>query len=213
MNVLYIGSGNSALQCKNIDTSKYIIACANNAFRLFDSFDIWICSGDFRSSNYPSRKKYLTYISRNEYSNHVNEISKKLNWDTDSPQHHAGYTIFFQGLYSLMNIPNFTNIYTLGFDHDYNMEKYNKWKSLDYPNPQNKYHGLNMSEVFSEFEQDSFYGKESTPDPLRYGIGTDHLIEKFKFAKENAKKLNINLYNASRSYSKINSFKRVPVLP
>ena len=104
--------------------------------------------GFSKRSKYPKKKNYSVEISRNEYCDHVNEIAEKLNWNTDSPQHHAGYTIFFQGLYSLMNMPNFTDIYTLGFDHDYDMEKYNKWKSLGYPNSQNKYCGLNMSEVF-----------------------------------------------------------------
>ena len=92
--------------------------------------------GIFRVLNTLRKKNYSVEISRNEYCDHVNEIAKKLNWNTDSPEHHAGYTIFFQGLYSLMNMPNFTDIYTLGFDHDYDMEKYNKWKSLGYPNSQ-----------------------------------------------------------------------------
>jgi hypothetical protein len=43
-----------------------------------------------------------------------------------SPAHHIGYTIFFLGLYWIMLELQPTDIYLLGFDHDYNPKKTEK---------------------------------------------------------------------------------------
>jgi len=81
---------------------------------------------------------------------------------------------------------------------------------MNKPNPQNNFlkdKSETLSDwserVFKDYEVDFFYG-HGTPDPLR--LGEAHLKYKFAFAKQNAAKLGINLYNASSARSEINSF-------
>lgn len=211
MNILYVGSGNSAKLIHKLDLSKYTVACVNNAWRLFEKFDIWIHSGDFPGENRPKNKNYETEVSYKQYSVAASEIVEKLNLTCNSPQHHLGYTVFFNGLYWLMNQqPN--KISLLGFDHDYNPEKVKKWMENDRPSPSNKYLKPNdktinewLCQFFDGMEEDSFYG-QGTPDPLR--LGENHLKSKFLLAEENAKKLNIELVNLSPVESEINIIKK-----
>jgi hypothetical protein len=203
--VLYVGSGNSALLSSQYDLSNLIVCCVNNAHLLFDSFDYWIRPGDFPIENYPKIKNYKQGISYSEYSKQIRIISERLNWNVASVEHHAGYTTFFNGLYWIMGELSPKNIYTIGFDHDYNKEKLKKWYEKGNPAPNNRYNGLDIQKEFKEFENDSFYGI-STPDPMR--LGEQHLKEKFEIAKETAKQLNINLWNLS-DVRGINSFNKI----
>lgn len=213
-NFLYIGSGNSALNTKGKDLSNYTIVCANNAWRLFEesSFDIWIHSGDFPNYNFPKVKNYKEEVSYKEYSQTSNNAAKTLGWKTNYPQHYAGYTIFFQGLYWIMMNKNPKKIGVLGFDHDYNPDKVKKWKDAKNPNIQNNFNDKTVKNMndwannfFNGLKQDSFYG-QGTPDPLR--LGENHLLEKFEIAKESASKLNISLVNYSGVTTGINTFEK-----
>jgi hypothetical protein len=203
--VLYIGSGNSALQAKEIVTTDLTICAVNNAWQILEKVDYWIHSGDFPKENYPKNKNYKNKISHGEYAPAVHNLSKTLGWNVTSPEHYVGYTIFFQGLYWIMAELKPKNIYTLGFDHDYNKEKLKKWFELKEPSPHNKYNGLVIDEEFADFKNDSFYGV-STPDPMR--LGQDHIEKKFELAKQCAEKLDIKLWNISSSKNTINSFNK-----
>jgi hypothetical protein len=214
MNVLYIGSGKSATLFRKLNLDNYTIACVNNAWRLFDGnkFDVWIHSGDFPKENSPIIKNYKTEVSFKEYNNASIEIVKKLDIRCKSPSHYLGYTIFFNGLYWIMNDLKPKKISLLGFDHDYNPDKVQKWIANNKPNPQNSYlKPSNQSisdwsnEFFKDMKQDSFYG-HGTPDPIR--LGEDHLISKFQIAIDNAEKLGIDLVNLSPLQSKINIIKK-----
>jgi len=207
MNILYVGSGRSAQLVKRIDLSKYKVACVNNAWRLFEKFDIWIHSGDFPSENRPKTKNFEIEVSHREYNKAAQEMAEKLGAATRSPSHYFGYTAFFNGLYWLMNEQP-KKISLLGFDHDYNPEKVKKWQENNKPSPQNQYlkpKDMTINEWLGDFfkgmEKDSFYG-QGTPDPLR--LGEKHLKDKFLLAIENAKKLNIELVNLSPVESNIN---------
>lgn len=192
---------------------KYKVVCLNNAWRLFEkrNFDIWIYSGDFPHENYPKIKNYNLGISHKEYSQAIKSFCAENNIKTIYPEYWVGYTMFFQGLYWLMhNFPK-EEIHLLGFDHDYNPEKTEKWKELGEPSPQNYFKPANKtieqwsSETFGEFESDFFYG-HGTPDPLR--LGENELIEKFMRAKEISEKVGSKIFNLSKLPSKINCFDR-----
>lgn len=210
--ILYIGSGNSAKQALSIDKSKYKVVCLNNAWRLFEkyNFDVWIHSGDFPRENYPMNKNYNLEISHKEYSQAIKSFCAENSIETPHPEHWVGYTMFFQGLYWLMqNFPK-EEIHLLGFDHDYNDKKTEKWFKLGKPTPQNNFlRPANKTikewsdETFQEFESDFFYG-HGTPDPLR--LGENELIEKFLRAKEVSEKVGSKIFNLSKLPSKINCF-------
>lgn len=211
MPILYIGSGNSAKQALSIDRSEYTVVCLNNAWRLFENFDVWIHSGDFPSENYPKTKNYNLEISYKEYSQAIKSFCAEKNIDTKYPEFWVGYTMFFQGLYWLMhNFPN-EEIHLLGFDHDYNPEKTQKWLEIGKPSPQNYFKPANKTidewskETFGEFKSDFFYG-HGTPDPLR--LGEDELVSKFLQAKKISEKIGLKIFNLSHSPSKINCFDR-----
>jgi hypothetical protein len=217
MDIIYIGSGISAKLINQIDHTKYIVVCVNNAWRLFEEnkqFDYWLHSGDFPYENYPKIKNFKTEISYKEYQPAIlNLVNNSLKIETKHPYHYAGYTIFFQGLYWIMEILKPQNIYLLGFDHDYNKEKTHKWLENDKPNPQNHYlKDKNQSikewseEFFKGFEYDFFYG-HGTPDPVR--LGEDVLKEKFFLALENSKKIGVNIFNASTIENTINIFPKI----
>jgi len=212
MNVLYIGSGNSAKLIDRLNLSKYTIACVNNAWQLFKSsrFDIWIHSGDFPKENLPKNKVWDKEISSKDYSLSTAKIVKKLNITCQSPQHHVGYTVFFQGIYWIMSELQPDKISLLGFDHDYNQDKVDKWNTHKRPNIQNKFNNKPKNQsitewcnsFYKEMEPDFFYGHGS-PDPMRLGV--KHLVEKFELLKENALKLNISIVNLSPVISPINT--------
>jgi Txe/YoeB family toxin of Txe-Axe toxin-antitoxin module len=210
-NVLYIGSGNSAKLIDNIDISDYTIVCANNAWRLFEDshFDIWIHSGDFPFENRPKNKNFTTEISYKEYGPTAINIANRLGFNTKHPEHYLGYTIFFLGLYWIFDALKPTKVSLLGFDHDYNPEKVNKWQDNNRPTPQNgffKQKGQSIEEwansFFKDMKQDSFYG-HGTPDPLRLGL--EHLKQKMQLALDISRTIDINLVNLSPVTSEINS--------
>lgn len=215
MNVLYIGSGNSAKLIDKLDLSKYTVVCVNNAWRLFQdsSFDVWIHSGDFPKEHSPKIKMYHREVSAKDYSLSTASIINSLNIDCKSPQHYVGYTIFFQGIYWIMNELKPEKISLLGFDHDYNQSKVDKWNEHKRPNIQNKFNNKQKKQNITEWlnlfydgmETDFFYGHGS-PDPMR--LGTQHLIDKFEILKKNAQKLNISIVNLSPIISPINTIEK-----
>lgn len=217
MDIIYIGSGQSAKLIHSIDKKKYTIICVNNAWRLFEEneeFDYWIHSGDFPRENFPSKTNFKNEISYLQYQPAIeNLINQKLDLNQKFPYHYVGYTIFFQGLYWIFEELKPSNIYLLGFDHDYNESKTKKWFDNGQPNPQNNFlRGQNETvkdwskRFFADFDEDFFYG-HGTPDPLR--LGENHLIEKFNLALEISKNLGVNIYNASQVESKINQFPKI----
>jgi hypothetical protein len=198
-----------------MDLSCYKIVCLNNAWRLFENsqFDIWIHSGDFPRENYPKYKNYSQEISHKEYSTAIKNFCERNNIKTQFPEHWVGYTMFFQGLYWIMNEFRGTEIHLLGFDHDYNKEKTAKWLELGKPTPQNNFFRAANETIkewsektFSEFKSDFFYG-HGTPDPLR--LGEEELINKFNQAYNLSKDLGVQIINLSNLPSKINCFNRL----
>tara|TARA_Y100001937_G_scaffold125097_1_gene191161 strand:+ start:871 stop:1536 length:666 start_codon:yes stop_codon:yes gene_type:complete len=214
MNVLYVGSGNSAKLIAELSLDNYYIVAANNAWRLFENkkLDTWIHSGDFPHENRPSKKLFSQEISFHKYNEACRNIANKLGSQCKSAPHYVGYTIFFLGLYWIMDALAPDKISLLGFDHDYNPDKVEKWNSSGRPNPQNHYLKSKSESIkdwsnkfFDGMAQDSFYG-QGTPDPLR--LGKKYLINKFDQAINNCQKLNIDLVNISPVESEINSVKK-----
>lgn len=216
--VLYIGSGNSAKLIDKLDLSLYTIVCANNAWKLFQNshFDAWIHSGDFPFENRPKNKIYDIEVSHKDYSKSSANIVKKLNLTTKSPQHLLGYTIFFQGIYWIIDFLKPQKISLLGFDHDYDKKNVEKWLNNNKPNPQNNFNNKPKNESISDWSNkffknmktDFFYGYGS-PDPMR--LGEKHLIDKFKLLQSNCEKLKINLVNLSPVTSNINIITKEPI--
>lgn len=210
--VLYIGSGKSALQALDPKYDGCIKVAVNNAWRIFenDKFDVWIHSGDFPRERFPVNKNYEKEVTYEEYSVTAAAVAKKLNWNIKSPEHHCGYTIFFMGLYYIMMEMKPDRIGLLGFDHDYNMEKVEKWNSDNRPNIQNQFNKKTEKTIeewannyFHNMEEDFFYG-HGTPDPIR--LGKEHLIGKFELAKKSSQELGIDIVNCSGVLSEINTF-------
>jgi len=202
--VLYVGSGVSALKIKDFRAGRQTFV-ANNAWRLWKDGDIWIRSGDF-----PVKPDFeipqSSSISHREYSDAAKKTCEYLSIKTFSPEHYVGYTIFFQGLNWIAWNFKPCRILLLGFDHDYNQEKVAKWEEIGKPNPQNKFEGFcgkSADEVFSAYKPDAFYG-HGTPDPLRLKV--DHLRELFERAKETLARLNCECFNASGITEGLNSF-------
>lgn len=218
-NILYIGSGNSATLAKNLDLDKYTVCCANNAWKLFEGqyFDYWIHSGDFPNENRPKKGqiKFKDEISYTQYKVSSEEFTKKIRAKCTSPQHYLGYTIFFLGLYWIINTLDPEKISLLGFDHDYNSDKVKKWNENNRPNPQNQYWKEKDQTIadwsnsfFAGMDKDFFYG-HGTPDPIR--LGEKQLIDKFQRAVDICKDLNIKLVNLSPVESKINNIEKEEV--
>jgi hypothetical protein len=210
--ILYIGSGISALDCNDPKYENYTKVAANNAWRLFENkrFDIWIHSGDFPRECFPSIKNYDTEVYTEHYGKSAEKAAKILNWDTKSPQHYAGYTIFFLGLYYIMMELEPSEIGLLGFDHDYNPEKLKKWHMDDRPNLQNRFNNKKEPTIeewsrnyFKDMDADFFYG-HGTPDPMR--LGDKYILDKMDIAKESAKTLGIKIHNFSKRDSKLTTF-------
>lgn len=208
LDVLYVGSGKSAMLINDLDLSKYTVVGVNNSWRLFDKFDIWIHSGDFPHESRPPIKNYDLEISYKQYSASIANVVKTLKAQCNSPQHYVGYTIFFLGLYWIFNDLKPKNIFLLGFDHDYNPKKLKKWNDNDRPNPQNYFLKPKDQSIkdwsatfFKGMETDFFYG-HGTPDPIR--LGMPHLQNKMKQAIDNARKLGIQIFNLSPVESEFN---------
>lgn len=205
MNVLYVGSGKSALMAKNLDLSKYTVVAVNNAWRIFENskIDYWIHPNDFPSDKFPTKKIFGKEIIHNDYEYTSNLANEHFKWNAIQPMHYCGYTIFFQGIYWIMFNLKPEKIYLLGFDHDYNVKKVEFWKEKGMPGLDVKKKEANLD--FSNFESDFFYG-HGNPDPLRFE--KSHLISKFDLLKKNAKLLNIKLFNLSSAKSEINTIEK-----
>jgi hypothetical protein len=210
--ILYIGSGMSATQALEPQYDDCIKVAVNNAWRLFENnrFDVWIHSGDFPRERFPKIKNYDSEIAYSQYSKSAEAAMKRFGWVSKSPQHYAGYTIFFMGLYYILMEMNPDKIGLLGFDHDYNSAKTEKWNNDNRPNIQNRFNDKTESTIeewsnnyFGNMEKDFFYG-HGTPDPLR--LGKKHLLEKFEIVKNSAKTLGVEIVNCSGVFSDINTF-------
>ena len=218
--ILYVGSGNSAKLVDAVPLDDYTVCCVNNAWRLFKNYPVnaWIRSGDFPTEQKPKpgEFKFETEVGYHEYAKTAEDAKNYFNWDIKSPQHHCGYTIFFMGLYWIMMSLRPEKICLLGFDHDYNPAKVEKWNQAKRPNLQNQFCNKTESSIqewgenfFKNLEADSFYGSYSTPDPLR--LGATRLKDKFKLALESCEKLNIDLVNFSPVESEINIARKEPI--
>ena len=194
-----------------------MVCCVNNAWKLFKNkpFDCWIHSGDFPFENRPKIRTFKREISHTQYKISSEEIVKKLGAKCRSPQHYLGYTIFFLGLYWVLNDLNPKKISLLGFDHDYNSAKVAKWNNHNRPNPQNNFNkdrGTTIEDwsesFFKGFETDSFYG-HGTPDPIRLGEQT--LKQKFELAIKNTEAIGVKMVNLSPVVSRINTIQKEDV--
>jgi len=215
-NILFIGSGNSATLVNKLNLDEYTICCVNNAWRLFenspDILEYWIHSGDFPKESYPEIKCFSNEISHKEYVTGSSAARAILGWKVDSPEFLIGYTIFFQGIYWIMMELKPEKISLLGFDHDYNPEKVEKWLQNDNPNPQNYYHKDHTLSIkhwasmfFENMESDCFYGW-GTPDPIRFGEA--YLLGKFALLEKSCETLGIQLVNLSPVESHLNPIRK-----
>lgn len=217
MKVLFIGSGLSALQARSDKYHDHIKVCLNNAWRIYEGgeFDYWIHPADFPEENYPLNVNYKKEISYEDYTAALNQGASQVGFQGVTGfelEKSIGYTSFFQGLYWIMLTLSPEKIGLLGFDHDYNQNKIDKWLADDIPNIQNGFNDKKEKTIkewsdnyFQGFEKDFFYG-HGTPDPMRYG---HHYIEsKMALAQEKAKSLGISIVNYSERYSPYNVFER-----
>jgi hypothetical protein len=145
-----------------------------------------------------------------EYKDAAKEIFAHFGETYEYPQHHAGYTTFFQGLYWIFQHLKPKEVYLIGFDHDYDPQKVTLWMEQGKPSPHNKYGGASpvsankwVSTFFEGCPVDSVYG-HGTPDPLRLGIPA--IKELFERAKNYADKLGIGVFNVSGVTTGLNSF-------
>ncbi len=216
-NVLYVGSGNSANLVKHLDLSKYTVVCVNNAWKLFTDtgFDVWVHSGDFPDENHPKKKNYRKEVSHREYKESAIAANEMFGYFDPSPEHLFGYTIFFHGLYWILTQLKPDKVSLLGFDHDYNPQKVEKWTANGRPAPHNLYlkpHNQTIvkwaDEFFKDMQPDSFYG-HGTPDPLR--LGEEYIYKKIQFAKLHYEIMGIELVNLSPVQSPINDITKEPL--
>ena len=141
------------------------------------------------------------------YKNLVDKVKYRYDVLSHAMYHKLGFrpqigkTIFLDGLYWAM-ASGFTEIYLLGFDHDYNKKRVEKWKGK-YTTDQSQ-----LADLFNGEgeEPDAFYG-QNTPDPLRHG--EDNLINMFETAKEHTRIYGCKIYNLSSRQDGINVFERV----
>lgn len=212
MDILYVGSGRSALKLGEHLNRGATTCAVNNAWTLFPSktLDYWIFPSDFPLDRRPPagyRTKRVTY---DDYGLAAPFSCQLMNADTAFQHHWIGYTIFFQGLHWIMHSLKPSRIFTLGFDHDYNPGKVSKWKEAGCPAPHNRFQEERPKDVlkwadkfFEGLEADSFYG-HGTPDPLRLEEG--ELRTFFQRAQEVADRLHIQLYNLSGVTEGLNTF-------
>jgi hypothetical protein len=217
MDVLYIGSGLSALQAKDEKYHDHIKVCLNNAWRIYEGgeFDYWIHPGDFPYENYPSNVHFRSEINHALYSQALHQAADRLGFgglEGFELETQIGYTSFFQGLYWIMLTLAPQRIGLLGFDHDYNPDKTKKWREEGMPqicnNFLNKREGsMNewANDYFKEYEQDAFYG-HGTPDPLRFN--DDYIEQYMQLALKNSQLLGVELVNYSQRFSPYHVFPR-----
>lgn len=217
MKVLFIGSGLSAQQATDDIYQDHIKVCLNNAWRVYPDkvFDYWIHPNDFPPENYPDTINYRTEIRHKDYSSVLDRNAERIGFPELSGvslERSIGYTSFFQGLYWIMLELAPKQIGLLGFDHDYNQEKVQKWCADDMPQIRNNFNHKAEKTVkewannyFSGLDEDAFYG-HGTPDPLRYG--PQYIEQKMQIAAATAKKLGITLLNYSQRPSPYQIFER-----
>lgn len=217
MKVLFVGSGLSALQARSDKYRDHIKVCLNNAWRIYEDgeFDYWIHPNDFPKENYPSCVNYKHEVMHKEYSVVIHEGARRLDIHEESGfeiEKYIGYTSFFQGLHWIMLALSPREIGLLGFDHDYNKNKVDKWMADDKPNIQNFFNKKTEKTIkewsdnyFQGFDKDFFYG-HGTPDPMRFG--PEYIEKRMRLAQSNAEKLGISIVNYSERYSPYNVFKR-----
>ncbi|WP_456310575.1 hypothetical protein [Serratia proteamaculans] len=206
MKVLFVGSGLSAQQARSDKYHDHIKVCLNNAWRIYEggAFDYWIHPTDFPQENYPLHVNYKKEISYKDYAAVLDDGASRLGIIDVTGfelEKRIGYTSFFQGLYWIMLTLSPDRIGLLGFDHDYNKNKIDKWMSDDKPNIQNHFNNKTEKTIkewsdnyFQGFETDFFYG-HGTPDPMRYG--PEYIERKMILAQEKAKILGISIVNYS----------------
>lgn len=202
--ILYVGSGVSALRIEDFRGGRKTCV-TNNAWRLWRDGDTWIHSGDFPFKSEIAIPKE-SIVSHRQYAGAAREACDHLKIQTQSPEHYVGYTIFFQGLNWIAWNFRPCRILLLGFDHDYNEEKVEKWEELGRPNPQNKFKGFEgrtADAVFSDMKPDAFYG-HGTPDPLR--LKKEYLTELFRRASRTLADLGCECFNASGVTNGLNPF-------
>lgn len=200
--LLFVGSGISALEYKKYDLSEVEVLTVNNSIKAFDHpVDYYLCSTNFPTAQKPNRSMFTNFITKTYYRYDVlsHAMFNKLGF---RPQ--IGKTVFLDGLYWAM-ASGFKEIYLLGFDHDYNKKRVEKWQGK-YITSQEK-----LAEIFNGEgeEPDAFYG-QNTPDPLRHG--QDNLTGMFILAKEHAKIYGCKIYNLSSRKSDIDVFERTSML-
>ena len=210
--VLYVGSGLSAKAAKGL-ADKVTLCCAvNNAWRVFDpeGVDYWLCPGDFPPENYPPPRFPHKPINYCDFKDSSQNVFARFGEEYQFPQHHAGYTTFFQGLYWLFDKVQPKRIYLLGFDHDYDPQKVELWESQGQPAPNNNYGGTSppsvekwANEFFKDCPVDAIYG-HGTPDPLR--LGAQAITELFLRAQDYAERLGIEVFNVSGVTHGLNTF-------
>ena len=217
MKVLFVGSGLSAQQARSDKYHDHIKVCLNNAWRIYEGgeFDYWIHPNDFPKENFPSCVSYKHEVRHAEYSAVIHEGARRLGIQADTGfdiEINIGYTSFFQGLYWIMLGLSPERIGLLGFDHDYNKNKTDKWVADDKPNIQNFFNNKKEKTIkewadnyFQGFEKDFFYG-HGTPDPMRYG--PEYIERKMVLAQEKAKILGISIVNYSERESPYKIFER-----
>ena len=213
--VLYVGSGLSANRVADVIQKVDICCAVNNAWRVFapNTLDYWLCPGDFPLENYPPKGHAKTQIGYYDYLHSAQNIFAKVGEQHSYPQHWAGYTTFFQGLYWLFDKIKPSKVLLLGFDHDYDQKKVTLWKEKGNPSPINGYCGEEpkdanawASSFFKECAVDAIYG-HGTPDPLR--LGGASIVELFERAKHYANLLGIQVFNASGVTTGLNTFPQI----
>jgi hypothetical protein len=196
--VLFVGSGKSALEYKNHEIDQVEVLTVNNSHLAFDDFvAYYLCSTDFPKKRKPNREKYGELILKPKYFYDVLSHARyhKLPF---RPQ--VGKTIFLDGLYWAMT-KGFSEIYLLGFDHDYNPKRVEKWDGKHIGNEEK------LKEIFSSDDEspDAFYG-QNTPDPLRHG--KHNLSQMFMDAHKHAAHYGCTIYNLSSRKGGIEVFER-----
>jgi hypothetical protein len=212
--VLYVGSGLSATSAGALRDKVTLCCAVNNAWRVFAprGVDYWLHPGDFPPEKFPPEDFPHTCVGYSDFRNSARDVFARLGEVYPSPQHHAGYTTFFQGFYWLLDQIQPQRIFTLGFDHDYDQTKVARWESGGLPSPLNKYCGTHppsidqwSNEFFKGCPADAFYG-HGTPDPLRLGEQTIRNL--FSRAQNSANRLGVEVFNVSGVTHGLNSFQQ-----
>lgn len=214
--VVYVGSGLSAVKVSEIKRENFTTCALNNAWRAFDGSppDYWIHSGDLPSSHLMPQSDTTIRVGHAEIAAIGREACDALGIVTEFPQHEIGYTMFFQGLFWIILRLKPDAIFTLGMDHDYDPDRVKMWMDAGCPAPHNRYLGADppnpstwADEFFRGHEPDSFYG-QGTPDPMRFG--EQHIKDLFRLAEERALRLGVKVFNGSNRNG-LNSFPKTDI--